>query len=139
MKPLYTAVVTASGGRDGHVKSEDGIIDFDVTTPKELGGDGGQATNPEQLFASGYAACFDGALNLMLSKAKKKADTTVTANVSIGKDEAESDGLKLAVKLDVSIPDMDREEAQQFIEKAHAFCPYSKATRNNVDVTLNLV
>lgn len=138
MKPLYTAVVTASGGRDGHVKSEDGIIDFDVTTPKELGGDGGQATNPEQLFASGYAACFDGALNLMLSKANKKADTTVTANVAIGKDEADN-GMKLAVKLDISIPEMDREEAQQFIEKAHAFCPYSKATRDNVDVTLNLV
>jgi len=138
LKPLYTAVVTASGGRDGHVKSEDGIIDFDVTTPKELGGQGGQATNPEQLFASGYAACFDGALNLMLSKEKKKANTTVTANVTIGKDEAD-DGMKLAVKLDVSIPEMDREEAQQFIEKAHAFCPYSKATRDNVDVTLNLV
>lgn len=116
MKPLYTAVVTVHGGREGHVKSEDGILDFDVRSPKELGGSGEKATNPEQLFAAGYAACFDSALNLVLQKAKKKVDTSVTANVTIGKDE-EDGGFKLAVRLDISIPDLSREEAEDFAKK----------------------
>ncbi|MFD4815498.1 organic hydroperoxide resistance protein [Peribacillus butanolivorans] len=138
MKPLYTAVVTVHGGREGHVKSEDGILDFDVRSPKELGGSGEKATNPEQLFAAGYAACFDSALNLVLQKAKKKVDTSVTANVTIGKDEEDS-GFKLAVRLDISIPDLSREEAEDFAKKAHMTCPYSKSIRGNLDVTLNLV
>ncbi|KQU11022.1 hypothetical protein ASG65_13000 [Bacillus sp. Leaf13] len=138
MKPLYTAVVTVHGGREGHVKSEDGILDFDVRSPKELGGSGEKATNPEQLFAAGYAACFDSALNLVLQKAKKKVDTSVTANVTIGKDE-EDGGFKLAVLLDISIPDLSREEAEDFAKKAHMTCPYSKSIRGNLDVTLNLV
>lgn len=138
MKPLYTAAVTVHGGREGHVKSEDGILDFDVRSPKGLGGSGERATNPEQLFAAGYAACFDSALNLVLQKEKKKVDTSVTANVTIGKDE-EDGGFKLAVRLDVSIPDLSREEAEDFAKKAHMTCPYSKATRGNVDVTLILV
>ncbi|MEK4535170.1 organic hydroperoxide resistance protein [Peribacillus sp. FSL K6-1552] len=138
MKPLYSAVVTVHGGREGHVKSEDGILDFDVRSPKELGGSGEKATNPEQLFAAGYAACFDSALNLVLQKAKKKVDTSVTANVTIGKDE-EDGGFKLAVRLDISIPDLSREEAEDFAKKAHMTCPYSKSIRGNLDVTLNLV
>ncbi|MFE4426796.1 organic hydroperoxide resistance protein [Peribacillus butanolivorans] len=138
MKPLYTAVVTVHGGREGHVKSEDGILDFEVRSPKELGGSGEKATNPEQLFAAGYAACFDSALNLVLQKAKKKVDTSVTANVTIGKDE-EDGGFKLAVRLDISIPDLSREEAEDFAKKAHMTCPYSKSIRGNLDVTLNLV
>lgn len=138
MKPLYTAVVKAKGGRDGHVKSEDGIINLDVRTPKELGGTGGEATNPEQLFAAGYAACFGSALTLVLSQAKKKADTEVTANVTIGKDE-EDGGFMLAVKLDVSIDGLDREEAEEFVKKAHEVCPYSKATRGNISVIPTLI
>lgn len=134
MKPLYTTAVTVHGGREGHVKSEDGILDFDVRSPKELGGSGEKATNPEQLFAAGYAACFDSALNLVLSKEKKKVDTSVTANVTIGKDETDG-GFKLAVRLDVSIPELSKEESEQFVKKAHATCPYSKATRGNIDVT----
>lgn len=134
MKPLYTAAVTVHGGREGHVKSEDGILDFDVRSPKELGGSGERATNPEQLFAAGYAACFDSALNLVLSKEKKKVDTSVTANVTIGKDETDG-GFKLAVRLDVSIPDLSKEETEHFVQKAHATCPYSKATRGNIEVT----
>ena len=135
MEPLYTATVTAAGGREGHVKSEDGIIDLDVRQPKALGGSGEQAANPELLFAAGYAACYDSALNLVLRKDRKKVDTTVTSNVTIGKDEADG-GFKLAVRLDVSIPDLDKEEAQQYAEKAHQVCPYSKATRGNIDVTI---
>ncbi|MDV7763018.1 organic hydroperoxide resistance protein [Peribacillus sp. CSMR9] len=138
LKPLYTATVTVHGGREGHVKSEDGILDFDVRSPKELGGSGERATNPEQLFAAGYAACFDSALNLVLQKEKQKVDTSVTANVTIGKDE-EDGGFKLAVRLDVSIPDLSRAEAEDFVKKAHMICPYSKATRGNIDVTLILV
>ena len=134
MKPLYTASVTVSGGREGHVKSEDGILDFDVRSPKELGGSGEKATNPEQLFAAGYAACFDSALNLVLRKDKKDTNTSVTANVTIGKDE-EDGGFKLAVRLDVSIPDLSKDEAKEYVEKAHATCPYSKATRGNIEVT----
>ncbi len=135
MEPLYTATVTANGGREGHVKSEDGIIDLDVRQPKAMGGSGEQAANPELLFAAGYAACYDGALNLVLRKDRKKVDTTVTSNVTIGKDE-EDGGFKLAVRLDVSIPGMDKEEAKQYAEKAHQVCPYSKATRGNIEVTI---
>lgn len=139
LKPLYTAAVTVSGGREGHVKSEDGIIDFEVKPPKEMGGkDHESATNPEQLFAAGYAACYDGALNLILLKDKKKPNTTVTANVTIGEDETDG-GFKLAVRLDVSIPELSKEEAEQYAQKAHQVCPYSKATRDNVDVTIIIV
>lgn len=135
MEPLYTAVVSATGGREGHVKSEDGIIDLDVRQPKALGGSGEEAANPELFFASGFAACYDSALNLVLRKNRVKADTTVTANVTIGRDEADG-GLKLAVRLDVSIPDLSKEEIEKFAAEAHQICPYSKATRGNIDVTI---
>ncbi|WP_110929206.1 organic hydroperoxide resistance protein [Bacillus massiliglaciei] len=138
MEALYTGKVKASGGREGHVKSEDGLIDFDVRMPKALGGSGEKATNPEQLFAAGFAACFDGALNLTLQKAKVKANTEVTANVSIGKD-LQNDGLMLGVELEISIPELSREEAEKYVQQAHQTCPYSKATRGNIDVTLHVV
>jgi lipoyl-dependent peroxiredoxin len=136
MEPLYTASVTATGGREGKIHSEDGVLDLALKIPKEMGGPGGAATNPEQLFAAGYAACFDGALNLIIRKERKKVEgTEITANVTIGKDEAD-DGYKLAVRLDVSIQGVDKEEAEELAKKAHEFCPYSKATRGNVDVTI---
>ncbi|TCP32230.1 Ohr subfamily peroxiredoxin [Scopulibacillus darangshiensis] len=135
MKTLYTAVSTAQGGRDGHVASDDRVINMSLDTPEGLGGKGGSGTNPEQLFSAGYAACFDGALNLMATQKKIDAgQTEVTANVSIGK---QSDGLGLAVQLDVLVPGVDQETAEGLVEAAHQFCPYSKATRGNIDVTLN--
>ncbi|NLR57923.1 organic hydroperoxide resistance protein [Chitinophaga polysaccharea] len=135
---IYTAHATVVGGRNGHVTSSDGVLDLDVRIPKEMGGSGGAYTNPEQLFAAGYAACFDGALNLVIRTEKVRTGTTrVTAAVSLGKDEAGNYGL--AVKLEVAIPDTDRELAQSLIEKAHQVCPYSRATRGNINVELALI
>ena len=137
MKTLYTTSVTAKGGRDGHVKSENGILELDVKTPKALGGKSDDFANPEMLFAAGYAACFDSALNLMISKSKTETgETTVTAEVSIG--QIDNGGFGLAVQLNVNVPGVSQEEAQALVEKAHQVCPYSNATRNNVDVTLNV-
>lgn len=137
MKPLYTASAVATGdGRNGHVQSTDGHIDTDVRTPTELGGPGG-ATNPEQLFAAGYAACFHSALKLVASQSK--ADTTdseVVADVSLGSDEG--GGFLLAVQLEVTLPALDPETAKQLVEAAHGVCPYSNATRGNIEVTLTL-
>ncbi|SFS46401.1 organic hydroperoxide resistance protein [Marininema halotolerans] len=136
MKPLYTATVVAHGGREGKVKSEDGVIDLDLRMPKEMGGPGGEATNPEQLFAAGYAACFDSALGLVIRKERVKAgQTKVNAHVSIGKDD---DGYGLGVKLEVTIPDVDHDTAQKLVEAAHQVCPYSKATRGNIEVELEV-
>ncbi|MGI4804140.1 MAG: organic hydroperoxide resistance protein [Janthinobacterium lividum] len=138
MEKLYTAQATATGGRNGNVQSSDGAINMEVRMPKELGGKGGLYTNPEQLFAAGYAACFDSALNMIIGLEKVKTGlTTVTADVSIGKND--NGGFGLEIKLEVSIPDVDRATAQQLLEKAHQVCPYSNATRNNVDVELELV
>lgn len=137
MKTLYTTSVTAKGGRDGHVKSENGILELDVRTPKALGGKSDDFANPEMLFAAGYAACFDSALNLVISKSKMETgETTVTADVSIG--QIENGGFGLAVKLNVNVPGVSHEEAESLVEKAHQVCPYSNATRNNIDVTLNV-
>ncbi|PWN04676.1 organic hydroperoxide resistance protein [Nocardioides silvaticus] len=137
METLYTATAVASGdGRNGHVQSTDKLIDADVRVPKEMGGTGG-ATNPEQLFAAGYAACFHSALKLVASRAK--ADTTdseVVADVSIGPNG--SGGFGLAVQLEVALPALDREEAQKLVEQAHQVCPYSNATRGNIEVTLSV-
>lgn len=138
IEKLYTAQATATGGRNGNVQSSDGAINMEVRMPKELGGKGGLYTNPEQLFAAGYAACFDSALNMIIGLEKVKTGlTTVTADVSIGKND--NGGFGLEIKLEVSIPDVDRATAQQLLEKAHQVCPYSNATRNNVDVELELV
>ncbi|MDD2387542.1 MAG: organic hydroperoxide resistance protein [Bacteroidales bacterium] len=137
MERLYTAKVTASGGRNGHVKSDDGVIDMDVRMPKGLGGDGGEYANPESLFGATYSACYDGALNLVAKMAKHRIESTTTANVTIGK---ESDGgLAIAVQLDIEVKGVDRKIAQDLVNQAHQVCPYSKAIRNNVEVILNLI
>ena len=135
MKTLYTTSVTAKGGRDGHVKSENGILELDVRTPKALGGASDDFANPEMLFAAGYSACFDSALNLVIKRSKMETgETTVTAKVSIG--QIENGGFGLAVELNVNVPGVSLEEAQSLVEQAHQVCPYSNATRNNIEVQL---
>lgn len=137
MKTLYTTKVTAKGGRNGQVKSENGIIDLEVRMPKALGGANDDFTNPEMLFAAGYAACFDSALNLVINKSKvKTGETTVIADVSIG--QIENGGFGLAVELEVNIPEVSLEEAHELTKKAHQICPYSNATRNNIEVKLTV-
>ncbi|WP_294322171.1 organic hydroperoxide resistance protein [uncultured Chryseobacterium sp.] len=137
MKTLYTTKVTATGGRNGKVKSENGVLDLEVKMPKALGGANDDFTNPEMLFAAGYAACFDSALNRIISLSKiKTGETTVTAEVSIG--QIDNGGFGLAVQLDVNIPEVSIEEARSLTEKAHEICPYSNATRNNIEVKLSV-
>ncbi|MDQ6600990.1 organic hydroperoxide resistance protein [Bacillus salipaludis] len=140
MTVLYTARATAVGGRHGRVVSSDNVLDLDLKTPKELGGPGGYGTNPEQLFAAGYSACFDSALNLVIRTkgVKGVTATAVTASISILKNEA-GKGFKLAADLEVEIEGVDKETAQGLIEAAHQVCPYSNATRGNMEVTLKLV
>ena len=137
MKTLYTAAATSTGnGRNGHVTSEDDILDLDVRVPKEMGGEGG-ATNPEELFAVGYSACFHSALKTIAQRAELNTDgSQVTARVDIGKTES---GMQLAVRLQVQLPGLDAEQAQDLAEKAHQNCPYSKATRGNIEVTVTVV
>jgi osmotically inducible protein OsmC len=135
MKAIYTAGATATGGRNGHVKSDNGVLDVQVRMPKALGGASDDYTNPEQLFAAGYAACFDSALNLVVKQEKiSTGETTVTAKVSIGQND--SGGFGLAVELDVNIPEIDLDKANELVAKAHQVCPYSNATRGNVEVKL---
>jgi len=135
VKPLYTARATATGGRSGHVVSADGILDVNVRPPKEMGGPGG-ATNPEQLFAAGYAACFQSALSLVgRRQGVDTSDSLVNADVSIG--TVEGGGYGLAVALRVTIPGVDPEQVRSLAEAAHQVCPYSNATRGNIDVTLD--
>jgi len=138
MDILYTATATATGdGRNGHATSDDGILDVDLRTPKELGGQGG-ATNPEQLFAAGYAACFHSAMKVVASR--DKVDVTgseVSASVGLGM--SSDGGFGIAVELDVSVPALDRAAAEALVAKAHQVCPYSNATRGNVEVTLTVV
>ncbi|MEJ6473887.1 organic hydroperoxide resistance protein [Pseudoalteromonas piscicida] len=134
----YTAKATATGGREGIAKSDDGRLDVALSTPKGLGGDDGQGTNPEQLFAAGYAACFIGALKLVAGKANVKLpqDTQINSEVSIGPIDG---GFGIAVKLAVSVGDLDKETAQSLVEKAHEVCPYSNATRGNIAVELSVI
>jgi Ohr subfamily peroxiredoxin len=138
MTPIYTATAVSTGdARNGHVESSDGLIDADVRIPKEMGGAGG-ATNPEQLFAAGYAACFHSALKLVAGKAKvDMTDSEVVADVSIG--ENGQGGFGLAVQLEVTIPGADAATAQQLAEQAHQVCPYSNATRGNIEVKVSVV
>jgi Ohr subfamily peroxiredoxin len=137
MKILYQAKASATGGRNGHVASSDGVLDLQLAIPKGLGGPGGALTNPEQLFAAGYAACFDSALNFVATQRKiSLSGTRVDASVGIGQREA--GGFGLAVRLDVTIPGVPREQAQGLLEAADAACPYSNAVRGNVDVELTL-
>ena len=135
MKTLYTTSVTAIGGRNGKVKSENGVLELEVKSPKALGGSNDDFANPEMLFAAGYSACFGSALSLVIGKAKiETGEVSVTAKVSIG--QIENGGFGLAAELDVNIPGVSLEEAQDLAEKAHQICPYSNATRNNIEVKL---
>ncbi|MEU8330269.1 organic hydroperoxide resistance protein [Micromonospora sp. NPDC048839] len=137
MQVLYTASATASGdGRDGHVETSDGTLALDLAVPKEMGGAGG-AANPEQLFAAGYAACFHSALRLVGRRAKADvSDSVVAAEVGIGPNG--SGGFGLTVRLVVDLPAVSRETAEQIVEQAHQVCPYSNATRGNIDVALTV-
>jgi osmotically inducible protein OsmC len=134
---LYTAEATAWGGREGRTASTDGLLDVTLTVPKELGGPGG-ATNPEQLFAAGYAACFHSALKLIGRRDKVNVDeSAVTARVGLGMNEA--GGFNIAVELEIEIPDVEPSVAEDLAEKAHQVCPYSNATRGNVEVKLTVL
>lgn len=135
MKKLYTAIMTASGGRAGEVKSSDGKHHFTLSMPKELRGDGGDGVNPELLFAAGYSACFHSAMKVVAAKNKQNIDgSTVTASVDIGM--ISGGGFGLAATLTVKVPGMDSSEAEALVASAHQICPYSNATRNNIEVTL---
>ena len=134
VKPLYTAEATAVGGRGGHARSSDGVLDVDLRPPVEMGGPGG-ATNPEELFAAGYAACFQSALDVVARRSKVSVDgSTVTAKVTIG--TIGGGGYGLAVALEVHVPGVAEEIVQTLVEEAHAVCPYSNATRGNIEVVL---
>lgn len=139
MRALYTASATAVGGRSGRVVSSDNVLDLDLQTPKQMGGTGEYGTNPEQLFAAGYSACFDSALNLVIGKKKIKdvSATSVTANVSIY--PTLRSGFKLGVEMEVEVEGVSKETAQELVEAAHQVCPYSNATRGNIDVTFKIV
>ena len=136
-KVLYRAHATANGGRDGRAASSDGVLDVKLTTPKELGGAGGAGTNPEQLFAAGYSACFLGALKYVASQQKVAlpADTTIEGNVGIGPIPT---GFGIEVELQIAIPGLPRAQAEALVQQAHIACPYSNATRGNIDVTLTV-
>lgn len=139
MPILYTTRATSTGGRTGSSRSEDGILSVDLTTPKELGGDGAPGTNPEQLFAAGYSACFLGALKFVAGQAKVKipAETTVTATVGIGPRE-DGGGFGIEVALSVNIPGLDRATAEDLAAKAHIVCPYSHAMRTSTEVPVTV-
>ena len=134
---LYPATATATGGRDGRAVSSDGMLDVKLSTPRELGGQGGDGTNPEQLFAAGYSACFIGALKFVAGQQKQQlpADTSITGQVGIGQIPG---GFGLEVQLNVSLPGLDQAVAEQLTEAAHQVCPYSNATRGNIDVRLKV-
>lgn len=132
---LYTAHAHVTGGRAGHGRTDDGLLDLDLAVPKELGGPGG-ATNPEQLFAIGYAACFEGALRLVARRAKAPLqDAAINSNVSL---LPEGEGFKLAVALEVETKGVDQATAEQLVATAHQVCPYSNAVRGNIDVALSV-
>ena len=137
MKNLYTIGAKATGGRNGHVKSENTVLELEVRMPKALGGANDDYANPEMLFAAGYAACFDSALNLVIKQSKvQTGETTVTAKVSIG--QLENGGFGLAAELQANIPGVSLEEAEVLTEKAHQVCPYSNATRGNIEVKISV-
>jgi Ohr subfamily peroxiredoxin len=137
ISPLYTASATAQGGRTGRVRSSDGVVDMPLAMPKELGGAGGAVTNPEQLFAAGYAACFESALRLVAGKAGKNVkDASITASATIGK--TPDGGFGLSVELKGKMPGLSQQEAEQLMHTAHTVCPYSKATAGNIDVKLSV-
>ncbi len=134
-KILYTATATATGGREGRASSSDQALDVQLSTPRELGGAGGAGTNPEQLFAAGYSACFLGALKFVAGKQNVAlpADTTVTGKVGIGTIPA---GFGIEAELTIAAPGVPRDTLQALVDQAHTVCPYSSATRGNIDVSL---
>ena len=134
-KVLYTAHATSTGGREGSSKSSDGVLDVKLTTPKELGGNGATGTNPEQLFAAGYSACFLGAMKHVATTQKitLPADTSIKADVGIGPIPA---GFGIQVAMAVTVPGMERAKAEKLVQDAHGVCPYSNATRGNIEVKL---
>jgi len=137
-KVLYTAHATSTGGRDGSSQTSDGNLKVKLTVPKEMGGPGGEGTNPEQLFAAGYSACFLGAMKFVAGQKKValSADTSITADIGIGPIPA---GFGIQATLNITIPGMERSAAEALVEAAHQVCPYSNATRGNIDVTLNVI
>lgn len=139
MQIIYTAEAVSTGGRDGRSISSDKHLDVKLTTPKEMGGAGGEGTNPEQMFAAGYSACFIGAMKFVAgaTKVAVPADASVKAEVGIGPND--KGGFGIAVTLNIALPGMDKAAAQTLVDKAHEVCPYSNATRGNVDVKLVLV
>jgi lipoyl-dependent peroxiredoxin len=137
-KVVYTAHASATGGREGHARSDNGVLDVKLGTPKEMGGAGGEVTNPEQLFAAGYSACFIGAMKFVGGRDKiaVPADLKIDGEVGIG---PIPNGFGIQVELKISLPGMDKAVAQDLVNRAHIVCPYSNATRGNIDVTLTLV
>ncbi len=140
-KALYTAQATSTGGRTGTTESSDGVVKLNLTTPKELGGPGGNGTNPEQLFAAGYSACFIGAMKAVAARQKLalSSEVSIKSDVSIGPMVGKAGAFGIAVTMAISVPGMDRAAAQKLVDDAHEVCPYSNATRGNIDVTLTLV
>ena len=140
-KALYTAHATSTGGRTGSTESSDGRIRLQLSTPKELGGDGGPGTNPEQLLAAGYSACFIGALKAVAAgrKIRLPADVSIQAEVAIGPMTGKPGAFGIAVAMAVRVPGMERAEAEALVAAAHEVCPYSNATRGNIDVVLRVV
>ena len=140
MPILYTTKAYATGGRAGHGATEDGTVDVTLTVPKELGGDGATGANPEKLFAVGYSACFLGALKAVArgEKVKVPDEATIDADVTFG-ENAKGAGFAIAVELKITLPGFERDAAEALVQKAHQICPYSNATRGNVDVTLTVV
>lgn len=134
---LYTATASVTGGREGHARSDDGVLDVQLSTPRELGGAGGPGTNPEQLFAAGYSACFLGALKFVAGRDKVALPSTtrVTGTVGIGQIPT---GFGIEVALAIAAPGVDRDILQALIDQAHVVCPYSNATRGNIDVSLSI-
>ncbi|MBM7568167.1 organic hydroperoxide resistance protein [Paenibacillus sacheonensis] len=136
-KTLYTATVNVVGGREGKAVSNDDKLNVDLRYPKELGGNG-EGTNPEQLFAAGFAACFEGAMGTVMRMKKIKSDgVSIVSNVTLGKDA--NDGFVLAVKFDITIKGVERSVAQEIVDEAHHVCPYARATRGNIEVISNVV
>jgi Ohr subfamily peroxiredoxin len=140
-KALYTAHATSTGGRVGTTESSDGVVKMSLTTPKELGGAGGNGTNPEQLFAAGYSACFIGAMKAVAARQKISlpADVSITADVSIGPMSGKEGAFGIAVAMAIQVPGMDKAAAERLVAVAHEVCPYSNATRGNIDVALTVI
>jgi Ohr subfamily peroxiredoxin len=137
-KVLYVAHATATGGRDGRAVSSDQQLDVKLTTPRELGGAGGEGTNPEQLFGAGYAACFIGAMKFVAAREKLSLPQAPTINAHVGIGPIPT-GFAIQVELEISLPGLERAAAEDLVQKAHQVCPYSNATRGNIDVTLTVL